>query len=339
MNQLEIIERLDHLETNAEKDIEIVFNRRIKELLETLLLMHEKFNHNGEISWTDVNKYNRFNQEMKSMAKALNKDYQKIIKTIQRSNERLYIEHYLMMAYLLQQSTGEEMGFEVPSTEVVQEALLNPIEFLTLPKIFEAHRNEIIRKLNIEIAQSIRAGEGYTLMAERIRKSLNWSRKKATLVARTEGGRVRSIANLKVEEQASKTARVQKVWMSSLDHRVRMAHRTLDGQQADNEGYYHYQGMKAKAPRLWGVASMDIQCRCHSIYMVNGKLPQYRRGRNYMDADYQRILMDKVDNLVVDEGMTFRQALKKANKEVKPPSKSVPYITYEDWRKKFAGDV
>ncbi len=46
------------------------------------------------------------------------------------------------------------MGFKIPSVEVIQAAITNPVEYLTLPKIFEAaHRNDIIRRLNIEIAQ------------------------------------------------------------------------------------------------------------------------------------------------------------------------------------------
>lgn len=102
--------------------------------------------------------------------------------------------------YLLQQSTGEEMGFKTPSAEVIQAALTNPVEFLTLPKIFEAHRNDIIRRLNIEIAQSLQAGESYTDMAIRIENAMGWTRKKAILVARTEGGRVRSQVDLAIEE-------------------------------------------------------------------------------------------------------------------------------------------
>ncbi len=60
------------------------------------------------------------------------------------------------------------MGFKIPSVEVIQAAITNPVEYLTLPKIFEAHRNDIIRRLNIEIAQSLQASESYTDMAIRI---------------------------------------------------------------------------------------------------------------------------------------------------------------------------
>ncbi|MGE7840518.1 phage minor head protein [Lysinibacillus sp. NPDC093712] len=333
MNQQEINKVLDELEKKAEKDIEVVFNKRLKAILDQMLQMHRKFGKNGEATWTDVNKYNRFNQEMKLIAQQLNADYKAIIKLIRASEERLYIERYLMMAYLLEQSTGEEMSFVLPS---VEKALTNPVEFLTLPKVFEAHRNDIIRRLNVEIAQSLQAGESYTEMAYRIEQEMGWTKKKAILVARTEGGRVRSQADLAVEEQASKTVRLTKVWMSSLDTRVRKSHRKLDGQKADIEGYYHYGKWKSKAPRLWGIASMDIQCRCHSIYLVNGKLPEYRRGRDYMDDTYQKKLTARIDAYMEDLGLTYRQAFNKAYKEVKPPSVTLPYVSYKEWRKKFS---
>lgn len=338
MNQQQINRILDDLEAKAERDIEIVFARRLKTILAQMLEMHRKFGKNGQATWTDVNKYNRFNQEMKLIAQQLNADYKEIIKLIQVSQERLYIERYLLMAYLLQQSAGEEMGFKIPSVEVIQAALTNPVEFLTLPKIFEDHRDEIIRRLNIEIAQSLQAGESYTDMAIRIENAMGWTRKKAILVARTEGGRVRSQADLAVEEQASKTARLTKIWMSSLDTRVRKSHRKLDGQKADKDGYYHYGKWKSKAPRLWGVASMDIQCRCHTIFMVNGKLPEYRRGKDYMNDTYQKKLAARIDAYMEDLGLTYKKAFSKAYKEVKPPNVTVPFMSYEVWRKQFSGE-
>ncbi|WP_313150864.1 phage head morphogenesis protein [Lysinibacillus capsici] len=338
MNQQKINRILDDLEAKAERDIEIVFGRRLKTILFQMLEMHKKFGKNGQATWTDVNKYNRFNQEMKLIAQQLNADYKEIIKLIQASEERLYIERYLLMAYLLQQSTGEEMGFKIPSVEVIQAALTNPVEFLTLPKIFEAHRNEIIRRLNIEIAQSLQAGESYTDMAIRIENAMGWTRKKTILVARTEGGRVRSQVDLAIEEQASKTAKLTKVWMSSLDMRVRKSHRKLDGQKADKDGYFHYGKWKSKAPRLWGIASMDIQCRCHTIYMINGKLPEYLRGRDYMDDTYQKQLAARIDAYMSDQGLTYRQAFNKAYQQVKPPSVTVPFMSYEEWKKKFSAN-
>ncbi|MEY2372941.1 phage minor head protein [Lysinibacillus capsici] len=163
-------------------------------------------------------------------------------------------------------------------------------------------------------------------------------KEKTILVARTEGGRVRSQVDLAIEEQASKTAKLTKVWMSSLDMRVRKSHKKLDGQKADKDGYFHYGKWKSKAPRLWGIASMDIQCRCHTIYMINGKLPEYLRGRDYMDDTYQKQLAARIDAYMSDQGLTYRQAFNKAYKQVKPPSVTVPFMSYEEWKKKFSAN-
>jgi len=124
--------------------------------------------------------------------------------------------------------------------------------------------------------------------------------------------------------------------MSALDLRVRHSHRILDGKETDSEGYFHYKGWKAKGPHLWGVPSMDIQCRCLKITKVNGMLPEYRRGRNYMDPDYQEKLADRIEQYMADDGVTYKQALKQAQREIQPPSTTLPFVSYNDWKKKFA---
>ncbi|HAU36014.1 MAG TPA: hypothetical protein DCW76_17500 [Lysinibacillus sp.] len=109
MNKQEINQILDELGAKAERDIEVVFARSLKSILAHMLEGHRKFGKNGQATWIDVNKYNRFNQEIKLIAQQLNAVYKEVIKLIQASLERLYIERYLLIAYLLQQSTGEEM--------------------------------------------------------------------------------------------------------------------------------------------------------------------------------------------------------------------------------------
>ena len=107
----------------------------------------------------------------------------------------------------------------------------------------------------------------------------------------------------------------------------------LDSKEADKDGYFHYKTWKAKGPRLWGIAEMDIQCRCVVIMKVNGKLPENRRERDYMDDKYQQKLADRIDKYMADEGLTYIQALKRAQKEIQAPSRVIPYMSYEDWSK------
>lgn len=337
MNQQDIHREVDRLIMQAEKDIEQVFARRLKEILAQIERMYRKYGKNGDPSYTDLTKYNRLQKELQRISEMLNEDYRAIVKQIAAARQTIYVENYLMHAYLFEMAASTEMGFALPSTKAIEEVLLNPIKFLTLPFVMEQHRNDIIRRINIEISQSLLAGEGYWKMAKRIENTVGFSRKKAILVARTEGGRSQSISGEKVAEQAAKYVRMGKVWVSALDLRVRAAHRKLDGQKADSKGLFHYQGLTAPAPNMWGKADMDINCRCVVMRTINGMLPEYRRGRNYMDADYQRKLFARVDELMADEDMTYLQAIKKAQKQIQPPSVAIPYVTFDSWKEKYAG--
>lgn len=336
MNQQDIHKEVDRLIAEAEKGIELVFSRRLKEILVQIERMYRKYGKDGDPSYTDLTKYNRLQKELQRLAQMLNEDYREIIKQIAAAQQTIYVENYLMHAYLFEMAASVEMGFTLPSIQVIEQALLNPIKFLTLPSVMEQHRNDIIRKINIEISQSLIAGEGYWKMAKRIENTVGFATKKARLVARTEGGRAMSISSEKSAEQAGKYAKIGKLWQSALDTRVRAAHRVLDGKKADKEGYFHYGGAKAKAPRLFGVANLDINCRCIVLYLVNNMIPEYRRGRDYMDAGYQRKLATRIDKLMADEGLTYTKALNKAQKQILPPSVKVPYVTLEEWKRKYA---
>jgi hypothetical protein len=333
---MEIRKRIDALIAKSESLIDELFARRLASILFTISEIYRKYSVRGkDPSYTDLNKYNRLQKELQLISKMMNEDYKEIVKILEKSQQTTYIDNYLLSAYLFEMTTSTDMGFTLPPVETIQKALINPIEFLSLPKVMENHRDNIIRRINIEITQGFIAGEGYADIAVRIQKAVGFSRKKALLVARTEGGRSRSISSEAVAEHASKHAKLGKVWMSSLDLRVRTAHRTLDGKKADKEGFFHYKGLKSKAPLLWGNAAMDINCRCDVLYTVNGMLPQYRRGRNYIDEKYQDKLKKRV-NQYMDDGMTFLQAFNKADKEIKPPSKTFDYVPFDDWKDKFA---
>ena len=339
LNQLEIEQQLDKLSESTESDIEEVFNKRLQEILKQIAGMYAKYEQDGELSWTNINRYNRYQKEMNLIKKELNKDYRKIIKKLQKSNENIYLEGYLLSSYLYEMSTGQDMGFSIPSVKTIKDVLLNPIAELTLPKIFENHRNEIVRKIKIELAQGIQAGEGYATIAKRIEKTVKFSQYKARTVARTEGARARSISAEKSEEQASKHVDITGVWLSSLDTRVRLSHRALDGEETNAEGYFTYGPNKATAPLLWigpQSASLTINCRCVKLRKINNMIPAYRRGRNYMDLSFQQKLADRIEKYMADDGFTYKQALKRAEKEIQPPSVTFEYITYDDWFKKYA---
>jgi SPP1 gp7 family putative phage head morphogenesis protein len=278
--QQEIDKLLDQMIVDAEKNLDKAFAERMKDILTQIATMYEKYSVEGELTLAQMSKYGRLAKEMEVITEEMTEQYKYVSEAIQELMENTYLQNYLRSAFLYEYQAQVSMGFTVPSTKLIKAAIRNPIPKLTLPEIMKAHRNQIVNDINIQLTQGLLAGEDYSRMAKRITKVVDFSRAKARRVARTEAGRVRSEARLAAGEQAEKHANLTKVWLSSLDERTRLSHRKLDSQEADKDGYFHYQGLKAKAPLLWHRADLDINCRCTIIYKVNNELPAVRRSRN-----------------------------------------------------------
>lgn len=222
-----------------------------------------------------------------------------------------------------------------PSPVEVKKAVKNEDKALTLPKIFTKHRNKLAAGITDEINAGLKKGESYAQLAKRLEQQFDMSANRARLVARNESSRVRAVAQIAVEEQVKEFAKFGGLWLSALDARVRTSHRKLDGKRADSKGYFHYGVWKALGPHLWGIPHMDINCRCQKLMLVNNQIPEYRRGRDYTDIKYQQKLADRIEQFMVNESLTYKQALKKARKEVLPPSVVTPYLSFDEWLVRF----
>ncbi|QCR33134.1 phage minor head protein [Lysinibacillus sp. SGAir0095] len=342
MNELDIKAKIDKLLKKAESSLEKVFAKMLSETLSEMNRLFMKYTKNGkEPSWTDVNKYNRLHAILERVSQTMTGNYREVVKQLKTLQQDAYIQTYLQTAYLIEVFESKRMGFRLPSQEAIKAALENPIEFLRLPKTMKQHRDAIVQQIQQIITQSLIRGEGYFKMAKQIEERVGFFQKKARAVARTETGRAMAIADEQVLEQASKYVEVEKVWCSALDFRVRQSHRTLDGQKADKDGFFHYKSLKAKMPHGWNRADMDINCRCVTLKLVNGMLPTVRRGRNYKDKDYQERMEKKIHQYMKKgikrngkmEKLTYAEAFKEANRRIQPPTVTTPYITYEEWYK------
>lgn len=331
MNQNDIDKRLDEAIEQAERDIDVVFAKRLQDISNQVAGWYRKYSDKGELSRTELYKYNRIKKEMAFIAEQIHEDYKGLYKDIQTLLQEQYLDNLLMSGQLYEYAAQTDMFYQIPAVSTINQAILNPIAELTLSSLLNTHRNEIIRKINIEIGQSLQAGESYSELAERLEKVLGFSSVKAKRVARTEAGRVQTISRMDSAKHAEKYTNMTKTWNATLDNEVRSSHRILDDQEADEEGFFHFRGNKAQGPHLFGVASLDINCRCSVLYLVNGKRPELRRSRNYEDADYQQKLANRIDKYM-GEGLTEKQAEKKAKNEVKPPSLVIPFQSYNEWK-------
>jgi SPP1 gp7 family putative phage head morphogenesis protein len=298
-NQNELDKYLDELIDQAELDIDKVFGKRMKSFLSQLGNMFNKYSSKGELTYTDMTKYNRLQKELNFIAEQIHSDYAYLTEFIQNLMVSQYIENYYRSAFMYEFQAQKKMGYGQVNKTVILAAIKNKIPQLTLPNLMEFNRNETIRKISTEITQGLLAGEGYSSISKRIEKAVGFSSVKARRVARTESHRSQVQGRIDSAEQASKYVDMTKMWDSTLDRNTRDWHQKLDGTViGKDENFTTPKGGNGQAPGHMNNASDDINCRCTALYLVNGKKPSVRRAR-------------------LDDGKT----------------NIIPYTTYDEWKK------
>lgn len=124
--------------------------------------------------------------------------------------------------------------------------------------------------LKTSLAEGMAAGESVPdlearvnqVMGERIRSS-------AETIARTEVVSAYNEGTVEGYRQSGIVA--QKTWLAALDDRTRDAHVALHGQTVELDGEWAIDGATAGAPGQFGVAELDINCRCTTVPVVGSK--------------------------------------------------------------------
>lgn len=299
-NQEDIDRYINALIKKAEDEIEILFSRRLKQIKQEIEEMFSKYQSDDVyVTWTEFNKYNRLNKELNRIGQMLTQDYREVAKIIKQSQQNVYIEKYLMSLYLYEMASQTSMDFDIPTQAIIQKAIEQPVDLIKLVPTLERHRNNVLKKIRIEITKGIVNGKGYTHIAKALRDDLGMSKAQAQRVARTEAGRAMSQAGL----DSAKVARdnglqMYKRWYATKDTRTRHSHRHLDGQSLRLHEVFRSSGCTAQAPKLFkGAASAkeNINCRCKLLYYID-------------EDDLPTVMRTKEDGII-------------------------PFTTYRDWEK------
>lgn len=137
-------------------------------------------------------------------------------------------------------------------------------------------KNEIRR----EITRGLANNYSYSQIAQLIDIRGDVSKNKAYRIARTEGHRVQQEATFDAQVQAKKEgADVVKQWVAITDNRTREAHAELDGKIVEVEKPFEYGGHKALYPGGFGVAALDINCRCRIVQRAKWALDEEELAR------------------------------------------------------------
>ncbi|MRA75852.1 phage head protein, partial [Bacillus thuringiensis] len=84
----------------------------------------------------------------------------------------------------------------------IKRAVQMPIDKMTLNQRLSTHRAQIISRIRKELSIGLRKGEGYAVMANRIKPILDGDAKKAQMVAWTESARVQNLGTYDSASQA-----------------------------------------------------------------------------------------------------------------------------------------
>lgn len=137
-------------------------------------------------------------------------------------------------------------------------------------------KNAVRREVSIGLA----SGESYENIAGRLSRTMGVDYSKTIRIARTEGGRMQNGSRFDAMTASKEAgADVVKQWDSTLDGRTRPEHKQLDGQIRELEEPFEVNGKKALHPHGFGIAAMDINCRCVMLqrarWAVDGSNPDF----------------------------------------------------------------
>ncbi len=147
------------------------------------------------------------------------------------------------------------------------------------------------QSIRTEVSRGIANGSSWVEVADKIASGMNSPYKKAMnnaiRIARTEGGRVQSEAQLDALQEASDAgADVVKQWDATLDSRTRPDHKAADGQIVELDEYFNVGGEKMKAPRIGGSARNVCNCRCCMNQRARWALDEDELKRQQSRAEY-----------------------------------------------------
>lgn len=243
-------------------------------------------------------------------------EYQRMLKEqLQTALERLHSNEYETISeYLKDSYTDAFVGTmytlhkqDVPIILPVDQSVV--VKAVTIDsKLKESLYSSIgkdITKLKqsiaAEITRGIATGLMYNDIARNIRNTASIPMKRAKSIARTEAGRVQEQATFDAAKGAkAKGADVVKQWSAFRDGKTRDAHRRLDGQIREVDEPFEVEGHTAMHPHDFGIAELDINCRCTML----------TRARAALDEDDLKLMRERAaaHKLLVKDAKGFEDA-------------------------------
>ncbi len=231
---------------------------------------------------------------------SLNLLSQKNITNVTEFLQEMYKDSYLGNVFNLQAFYEIPIYAPINAKQLVK-AIMTDTAGLKFSERLYADIDSLKSHVIAEISRGIAQGNSYMEIARNISKLAEISFNNAYRIARTEGGRISTQAQLdNIQESINEGADLLKRWDATLDTRTRQTHLELDGQTIEYNEYFKSSVGEVFAPHQFGIAEQDINCRCRL-----SSVPRF-------DLDDKNT--KRKDNIT---------------------GEIIPYKTYEKWKKEY----
>lgn len=271
---------------------EIVFDKRLIEIYKNaqynILEKIRKLSDRQQLNIDNIYEYGRLDRLKQNLIKEFKVLDEKTKSVINKELLFMHEKSAHLTTYILSHEAGTHIAKRIISDEVVKKALNNKFDLVGWEGRLKTNLAKTIVKMQTELSTGLTIGEGYGKIANRIKKVIDVSTYEALRIARTEAGRIRAQADQDSIKYAEGLGLIiDEMWDSTIDGRTRQSHITADGQKKV-DGYFTLSGnIKTVAPKMSGVASEDINCRCEIVTLYNGETPEFRRVRDKGIIPYQ----------------------------------------------------
>jgi hypothetical protein len=203
----------------------------------------------------------------------------KVYKWVRDNAEAAYKKSYYENFFVLEKQLSLPLTFNRLNAARVRAIVKTPFPGTTLEQLIVTVKQRAFAPVKFELAVGQALGAGPKEIAREMLKAGDIFKAQysnaaynALRIARTESLRAASYAHEEMSNEAAAAGvKFKKQWVSTLDDRTREDHIIMDGNFANDDGYFELpDGTLTLRPRLSGVAEQDINCRCSSSEFVEG---------------------------------------------------------------------
>lgn len=255
---------LDKLKKTYEQSLKDV-QKKAKELQDEIDKLIQDIDPDDEIKISQIRSKVYQLQYQRNLEKQIDK-YFEVMKDENVNDINDYLNKVYSNGFLTEQYRLMNNGLDI-TMPINQKLLTKAVTFKTedIPLSTRLYTNVDKAKKDIisEISRGLSIGMSNTDIARNLKNTMGISTRKACQIAQNEGARVRQSAIIdSMHEAKKKGADIVKQWSATLDGKTRPVHQELDGKYAEIDEDFKYSGGKVFAPKQFGIASEDINCRC-----------------------------------------------------------------------------